>query len=42
MEHAENAVNLLTEEWINEIAEKNPRVATELSNAINNLMNTTT
>ncbi|MGC1133614.1 MAG: hypothetical protein WA941_12390 [Nitrososphaeraceae archaeon] len=42
MEHAENAVNLLTEEWINEIAEKNPRVATELSNAINNLRNTTT
>ena len=38
MEHAENAVNLLTEEWINE----KPRVATELSNAINNLMNTTT
>ena len=42
MEHADNAVNLLTEEWIDEIAEKNPRVATELSNAINDLRNATT
>jgi hypothetical protein len=42
VEHAENAVNLLTEKWINEIAEKNPRVAADLSNAIIDLKNATT
>ena len=42
MEHADNAVSPLTEEWIVEITEKNPRVATELSNAIKDLRNTTT
>jgi hypothetical protein len=42
MEHAENAVNLLTKEWIDEIAEKNQRVATDLSNAIIDLRNATT
>ena len=43
VEHTENAVNLLTEKWINEIAEKNPRVAgADLSNAIIDLKNGTT
>ena len=42
VEHTENAVNLLTEKWINEIAEKNPRVAADLSNAIIDLKNATT
>jgi hypothetical protein len=42
VEHADNAVNLLTVEWIDEIAEKNPRIATELSDAVNNLRNLTT
>jgi len=42
VEHAENAVNLLTEKWIDEIAEENPRVAADLSNAIIDLKNATT
>ena len=41
IKHAENAINLLSEKWIKEIAEKNPRVATALSNAVNDLKNAT-